>query len=121
MTAGASQPMVVLVDSNGNRQAHERWAALVSYLEKLTADGVLKGFAAPLGLITSPDRVAENRQQLRAMNIDLAKATFESALQREGLRFSIRSKRMRPRFCGFTMGAQHAGMRLKRALALWFF
>jgi predicted RND superfamily exporter protein len=81
---GASQPVVVLVNAKTAEESHEKWSVLVSHLEKLTADGELKAYAAPLGLILSPRQIRENQQILHLTDLDAAGNAFKVALQEEG-------------------------------------
>ena len=82
----AKEPLLVLVDAKNPEACFHAWQKIEAQWSGLLAAGKIKGYQSPTAFVLSPERAEANREQLMAVNIDAARASYSKALDTEGFK-----------------------------------
>ncbi len=81
------EPVLAIVRGADSQQLHDYWQKISTHWRELQAAGKIKGFSTPAALCPSPIWMDRNREQLPAINFQLARQTLSQTLEADG--FSI--------------------------------
>ena len=78
------EPVLAIVRGHDAQELHDNWQKLSKHWSELQAAGKIKGFSTPAALTLSPSTIQTNREQLRTIDFNAVRQTFQQALDREG-------------------------------------
>ena len=84
MSAGGTEPVLVIVDAKDGEEFHDRWAQLQAHWSEAQAQGKIKNLATPFALAVSPRLQDENAAKLAHVDFAAARDALTKAVETEG-------------------------------------
>jgi predicted RND superfamily exporter protein len=78
------EPVLAIVRAQDRQQLHDQWRSVSAHWRALQTAGIIKSFSTPAALCLSPNLMQQNRDQLRAIDLQAARQALEATLDAEG-------------------------------------